>query len=199
MANSELLARLQAEINAIESGIDSSQSDATSKAESSSGESALLDDRAMADKAFKKIIALVNVSDRSERTIRQRLQREDYDEVAIEESVSRAKQYGFIDDVRFAEILIRSRISQQKGSAGIIRELSENGIQADEVPGWPYDYPVSYEEELNRALEVLNRKPPHAKNKRDAAYRRLMQKGYPSSVASSAARMWTEQHSEWVF
>ncbi len=199
MANSELLARLQAEINAIESGIDSSQSDATSKAESSSGESALLDDRAMADKAFKKIIALVNVSDRSERTIRQRLQREAYDEVAIEESVSRAKQYGFIDDVRFAEILIRSRISQQKGSAGIIRELSENGIQADEVPGWPYDYPVSYEEELNRALEVLNRKPPHAKNKRDAAYRRLMQKGYPSSVASSAARMWTEQHSEWVF
>ena len=39
--------------------------------------------------------------------------------------------------------------------------------------------------ELARALAVLDRRPPRAKNLRDAAYRRLVQKGYGSSVASS--------------
>ena len=47
--------------------------------------------------------------------------------------------------------------------------------------------------ELARALAVLDRRPPRAKNLRDAAYRRLVQKGYGSSVASSAARRWCER------
>ena len=144
------------------------------------------------EKAVKKIIALFNASDRSERSSRERLEREGFEESAIDESVERAKRWGLIDDARFAQILVRSRLSQGKGSAGIVRDLAANGIDADEVPGWPYEFPVSYEEELERALSLLERKPPTAKNARDAAYRRLMQKGYPSSVASAAARTWHE-------
>lgn len=142
--------------------------------------------------ALKKIIALVNASDKSERTIRDRLAREGFSQPEIESAVEQARQYGFIDDKRFAEVLVRSRIAQGRGSAGIIRELAENDIDADIVPGWPYDYPLSTEEEIDRAIDLLKRKPPHAKNKREAAYRRLMQKGYPSMVASSATRMWFE-------
>lgn len=142
--------------------------------------------------ALKKIIALVNASDKSERTIRDRLAREGFSQPEIESAVDQARQYGFIDDKRFAEVLVRSRIAQGRGSAGIIRELAENDIDADIVPGWPYDYPLSTEEQIDRAIDLLKRKPPHAKNKREAAYRRLMQKGYPSMVASSAARMWFE-------
>ncbi|MRZ30570.1 regulatory protein RecX, partial [Paeniclostridium sordellii] len=41
-------------------------------------------------------------------------------------------------------------------------------------------------------LALLDRKPPRAKNKRDAAYRRLAQKGFGASVASTAARIWSE-------
>ena len=143
--------------------------------------------------AFKKIIALVNVSDRSERAIRERLAKEGFPENEIDEAVECAKSYGFVDDARFGEVLVRSRIAQGKGSLGILRELSEHNIEAAEVPGWPYDYPLSHEEELERALGLLERKPPHTKNARDGAYRRLMQKGYPSSIASSAARIWSEQ------
>lgn len=146
-----------------------------------------------ADKALKKIVSLVNASDKSQRAIRERLSREGFAEPAIEEAVARAIDYGFIDDARFTEVLIRSRVSQGRGSAGIERELSENGIVAEEVPGWPYEYPFSYDEELDRALTLLERKPPRSKNAREAAYRRLMQKGYPSGVASSAARMWSER------
>ena len=143
--------------------------------------------------ALKKIVALVNVSDRSELSIRERLKRDGFQEEAIEPAVQRALDYGFIDDARFADVLIRSRVSQGRGSAGIQRELSENGIDPDAIPGWPYEYPVSHEEEVERALGMLSRKPPRTTNMREGAYRRLMQKGYSSSVASTAARLWCER------
>lgn len=149
-----------------------------------------------ADAALKKIIALVNASDKSELAIRERLNRDCYSQDAIDEAVQSAKRYGLIDDDRFASILIRSRISQGRGSVGICRELADNGIEADDVPGWPYEFPLSYDEELDRAICLLDRKPPHSKNMRESAYRKLVQKGYPSSVASSAARMWFERSIE---
>lgn len=190
MGKREILDELQGRIDAMGSGA-SRHAENRTASKGGSGQAPLSDSGG----ALKKIIALVNVSDRSERAIRERLARDGFSEADADGAVEQAKLYGFIDDRRFSEVLVRSRISQGKGSAGIVRELAENGIQAEDVPGWPYEYPLSHEEELDRALGVLGRKPPHAKNQRDAAYRRLMQKGYPSSVASSAARIWTEMNS----
>lgn len=195
MPANELLEELQANIRAIESRTDSAgtkQGRATGpKAakcpvaqENSSLESA--------DAAFKRIVMLVNASDKSEVAIRDRLKRIGFEQTYIDESVERAKACGYIDDMRFGEVLVRSRISQGKGSAGIARELADNGIEADSIPGWPYEFPLSSEDELQRALDVLRRKPIRAKGKREAAYRKLVQRGYPSSVASSAARIWEE-------
>lgn len=192
MTRQSVISELQNRIAAMESGgrvAEPPRSELQAEAQTSAVQS---------NDALKKIIALVNASDKSERAIRDRLVREGFSEPAIEGAVGQAKQYGFIDDRRFAEVLVRSRISQGRGSAGIIRELAENDIDAEDVPGWPYDFPLSTEEETERAIGLLQRKPPHAKNKREAAYRRLMQKGYPSMVASSAARLWFEaQNEQW--
>ena len=147
-------------------------------------------------RALRKIVDLVNVSDRSEKTIRTRLQSHGFSEDAIDESIHRAKTYGFIDDMRFADVLIRSRIAQGRGSSGIERELKDNGIEPSLIEGWPYDYDVSEETELQRALELLQKKPPSSKRKRESAYRKLAQKGFPVSVCSSAARIWAESLSE---
>lgn len=140
--------------------------------------------------ALDVIINLVNVSDHSEHSIRKRLVRDGFPDEEIENAVGKAKDYGFINDSRYAEVLIRSRISQGKGSAGIERELKSQNIDIETVEGWPYDYPVSYDEELNRAIDLLERKPPKSKNIREGAYRKLVSKGYSSSVASSASRIW---------
>lgn len=187
MANHTVIEELQSRIAAMESNSPLPEN-AKKKQKAGLGENS--DNRP--NDALKKIIALVNVSDRSQRGIRDRLARDGFTEPDIETAVEQAKQYGIIDDKRFAEVLVRSRISQGKGSSGIVRELAENDIDANDVPGWPYEFPLSSDEEIERAIEVLMRKPPRAKNKRDAAYRKLMQKGYPSAVASSAARMWHE-------
>ena len=151
-----------------------------------------LEDTDTPEKAFKRIVAILNVADKSELAIRQKLEACGFSELSIEESVSRAKEYGFIDDKRYGELLVRSRVAQGKGSLGIEHELRSNGIEPESVPGFPHEFNIEFEQELERALQILERKPPHSKNKRDAAYRKLVQKGYPSQVASTAARSWFE-------
>ena len=51
---------------------------------------------------------------------------------------------------------------------------------------------AAVEAEVERAMAVLSRKRFTAKNKREAAYRTLVGKGYASDAASTAARLWAE-------
>lgn len=195
MTNTDIIAQLKSRIDALEND---APSIGTSKAPlqkrvARSKEGREDKDFSSAEEAFRKIVALVNVSDRSEHTIRERLVKTGFEQCAIEESIERAKSYGFIDDYRFADVLIRSRLSQGKGTQGIVRELASQNIDIDEIPGWPYEYEVDDDRELERALALLERKPPRSKNKRDGAYRKLMGSGFSSSIASSAARTWSEQ------
>ncbi len=124
--------------------------------------------------------------------LRARLVREGFPPEAADAAVGRALACGLVDDARYAEVLVRSRLSQGRGAQGIAAELESLGIDASVVPGWPEEFAVDHESEVARALALLDRKPPRAKNKRDAAYRRLAQKGFGASVASTAARIWSE-------
>ncbi|HAM14473.1 MAG TPA: recombinase RecX [Eggerthellaceae bacterium] len=144
--------------------------------------------------ALKRITSWVNASERSRSSLRERLVREGFAEGVTEDALERACSYGLVDDARYADVLIRSRIAQGKGSAGIERELWQNEIDPSTVDGWPHEYGIDGESELDRALQFLDRKPPRAKDRRGSAYRKLVQKGYPSSVASTAARMWAERN-----
>ena len=144
--------------------------------------------------AFSRIVKLVNVQERCTTQLRERLRREDYDEAEIETALDRAVSCGLVDDSRYAQSLIRSRISQGKGRAGIERELRSLGIDAacDDLND---DFDSTDDGEFSRALDVLKRNPPRAKNKREAAYRKLVNKGYASSIAVSAARAWIDMNS----
>ena len=144
------------------------------------------------EKAFKKVVAILNAGDKSEKALRKRLRDTGFSDDEIEQAITRALDYGFIDDMRFADVLVRSRISQGKGCAGIERELRENDIDPAMVPGWPFEFGIDDDSETSRALDLLRRKPPRAKNLRDAAFRKLVQKGFSVSIASTAARAWFE-------
>ena len=76
---------------------------------------------------------------------------------------------------------------------GIQRELRSHGIEIDNVPGWPEEFDVDADSELDRALAFLDKRPARSKNLREGAYRKLIGKGFSSSVASSAARIWCER------
>ena len=82
------------------------------------------------------------------------------------------------------------RLGQGRGRRGIAAELESLGIDADGVEALAAADDDAGE--VDRALALLDRKPPRAKNRRDAAYRRLAQKGFSASVSSTAARLWCE-------
>ena len=143
-------------------------------------------------KAKKKIERLCAVRERCSSEVSERLDREDFPEDVVEEAVAWAVRCGFIDDARFADVFVRSRLAAGKGIAGISRELSSFGIDPQAVESLTDHEKLGRGNEIDRALVLLRRKPPRAKNARDAAYRRLIQKGFSSDVASSAAREWFE-------
>ena len=149
------------------------------------------------ERAFRKIERLACSREQASEALRRRLAREGFDEAAIEAALSRALACGLVDDRRYADVLVRSRLSQGRGKRGIAAELADLGIDPDCVVA--LDDPAGSGDdasEVERALAVLDRKPPRSKNRRDAAYRRLVQKGFGASVASTAARQWCEANPE---
>lgn len=143
------------------------------------------------EKAFAKVQRLACVRERCESELRARLAREGFSVEDADAAIRRAVACGLVDDMRYAEVLVRSRVAQGRGRRGIEDELSRIGIDAQSVAGWPHDFfPEDGREEVQRALELLRRKPPRAKNARAAAFRRLVGKGYSQQVAYDAARLY---------
>lgn len=140
--------------------------------------------------AFKKIERLVKVRDRSVHEARQRLARDGYAPAPSEAAVERALSCGYLDDRRFADTLVRSRLRAGKGLAGVVRELKGQGIDPDALPGFPDEYLEHAPSQSEAAYALLCRKPPRAKNQQQAAYAKLIRAGYPAAIASEATRRW---------
>lgn len=145
------------------------------------------------EEGFSKICRLVNVRERCSKELHDRLVRDGFPEDVARAAVGRAVRCGLVDDERFADTLVRSRLSQGKGIEGIRRELQGFGIDACSVEALQsFSDGHAHDREVSRAVDLLRRKPPRSKNPRASAYRRLMTKGYSSSVAADASRMWWE-------
>ena len=142
------------------------------------------------NEAFHKIERLLSVRDRSVSEVRSRLQRGRYTEGAINESIERALRCGYLDDARFADIFIRSKLRASKGINGIVRDLKQHNIDAYNIPDFPDAYIEEQGSQLENAIHLLKRKPPRAKNKQQAAYAKLIRNGFSSSIASTAVRTW---------
>ena len=142
------------------------------------------------ESAFSKLVELVNYREHSVAQLRKKLATKGFEASEIEGALDRAVNANIVNDSRFAEMLIRSRVNQGKGFDGIARELRENAIDPDAIPGFPYEFGYSDEAEYERAYAAIERKPPHSKNPRNSAFQRLVRSGYSISVASAASRDW---------
>ena len=141
--------------------------------------------------AFKKIERLVKVRDRSVQEVTERLRKDNYPEQSILDAIDRALRCGYLDDERFADLLIRSRLRAGRGLAGIVAELKRNGIDPEiQLDSFPDAYLSLFPNQLDSAIALLCKKPPRSKNKLQAAYAKLIRSGYTSAQASEAAREW---------
>ena len=171
-------------------------------------------------KAFEKVTRLACARERGSRELIDRLVRDGFSREVAKSSVQRALDCGLIDDVRYGTVLVRTRVAQGRGRKGIEDELERAGIAASDIPGWPEEFfsvddfdpfrvnanaeddvvgctfgsESSDEQEIERALALLRRKPPRSKNVQASAYRKLVTKGYSTSVASAATRRFMEEN-----
>lgn len=149
--------------------------------------------------AFSKIARLVSVRERCSCELVARLMRDGLSEDIARDAVSRALSCGLVDDLRYGVTLVRSRISQGKGRAGIEEELASCGISACDLEGWPDEFfPSDGPTEEQRAFDVLLRKPPRSKNVYASACRKLASRGFSRDVVFSVARRYAE-HCDGVF
>lgn len=142
--------------------------------------------------AFDRIVSLCSIRDRSWLELKQRLERDGYNASEANEALDRALQCGLVDDRRFADAFIRGRTRAGKGEAVIARDLAKHGIDLHTLVGWPDDYDMDDSSQISRAVDLLRSNPPRAKDAYQAAYRKLINRGYSQAIASRAVRIWHE-------
>lgn len=145
------------------------------------------------EEAFSRVSRLVASRERCTCELMKRLVQGGCSEHDANKAVARAVSCGMVDDLRYADILIRSRISQGKGRAGIEEELNQCGIDFRQLVGWPDEYFDKEASEEDRAFDYLCRKPPRSKNIYASACRKLAARGYSADVVFAAARRYAKQ------
>lgn len=119
------------------------------------------------------------------------LRERDLDAAAIESIVARFESLGYLDDARLAEQLAHAAVTRKgQGRRAIALALTTRGIPRAVADAALAELP---DDDHERALEFARSKVRRGSTTdRDAALRRLAgqlsRRGYPSSVAFSAAR-----------
>lgn len=140
-----------------------------------------------AARAMDRVAKLVERRDYSSKEAADKLRQDGYPQSVVESTVERAVGAHLIDDRRFAEVFVRTKVSAGWGMRRIERELSRRGIEAQELPGWPYEY-LDPDDERDRALEVALRHRVSGKNQLQKMVRFLVGKGFSTGVAYDVAR-----------
>lgn len=146
-------------------------------------------------KAMERVAGLVDRRDYSSKEATDKLRRDGYSEAVAASAVSRALGSGLIDDRRFADVFVRSKVGAGWGMRRISSELRRRGIEVDDLPGWPYDY-LDPDDERDRAVEVALRHRVTGQNRFQKMVRFLVGRGFSTSVAYDAARQALEGRCE---
>ena len=77
---------------------------------------------------------LLSFCDRSEKEIREKILKKGYSETECEEAIAFCREYGYLDDSRFAEHFVHDAVELKKlGKARIKMELRQKGIDEETV------------------------------------------------------------------
>ena len=137
--------------------------------------------------AHDRMEYLINGRDYSAQELAKKLTQDGYHASVVENIVSRAQEFGIVDDRRFAESFIHLKLLSGWGRARIIRELGQKGISEEILEELDDAFPEP-EDEAERAFEIASRRRITGKNDYQKIVRHLVSRGFSVSAANSAAR-----------
>lgn len=138
----------------------------------------------------------------SEKGIKDYLKKKTFDEKTIKQTIEKLKEYGYIDDEKFAQNYFDS-LSENKGKRAIANKLRSKGISSEIIENLMEN--VDEEKQIEQATIlaqkfVKNReKSPKTKQK---CLAHLIYKGYDYSVALKACKNITDlcegENDDWI-
>lgn len=142
--------------------------------------------------AFSRLTSMIDRRDYSTKEASNKLALDGYSQKSIEYAVKRAIELNFLNNQRFAEVFIRSKLSMGWGKLRIEHELSNKGIDIVEVSGWPDDF---YEEqsESDRAYSFICTKAIPEKQAYQKLMRKLISRGFSYASASDAVKRYLQE------
>ena len=93
-----------------------------------------------------RVARLVERRDYSRKEVADKLAEDGYSHSCIDRVVERACSCRLVDDARFADVFIRTKVYAGWGAARIARELARRGVDVSSVEGWPHEYLVLEDE-----------------------------------------------------
>jgi regulatory protein len=136
--------------------------------------------------AKERALALLGYRERSVCELRQGLRDSGYGEAVIAPVVARLADLGLVDDGRFAELWIRSRLASSIGRRRIEQELIRKGVDHTLVEAAFQEAEGTVDDEKKRARAALGRRTASSRKERERLIRRLVNRGFELSVALEA-------------
>lgn len=130
-------------------------------------------------KAYDKALSLLAVREHTAKEIREKLLKKGYGYEEVDDAISRLLEEGAIDDARYVESYVRSRIRKGGESVRLMSlRLRERGVAKEALDACVKEYGESpeYFEALKKNYGALL-----LKKGEDGAIRSLMNKGYTLS------------------
>lgn len=152
-------------------------------------EGALLEeiDRCQREACWERVLSMVKARERSSQDVSDRLCDEGFPRQIAHEAADRALRCSLIDDARFGEVFVRSKIRAGWGRARIERALEQQGVTASTIPGYPGEF-FSAEGEEDRAWSLLERRSVPERNPEQKLARYLVNKGFGMGLSMRLAR-----------
>ena len=102
----------------------------------------------------EQALKLISFKDRTEKELRRRLEEKEYNEGEIEETIEFLKNYGYVDDARYARRFAADSVKLKSHGPGRIKtELLRKGIDRDTIEIVLEEMETDPREELEAAME----------------------------------------------
>jgi len=132
------------------------------------------------EEARKCAHRIIKAREKTSHDLLRRLQEKGHSLTVSEQVVERFTEVGLVDDARYTELYIRNARYSNKGWKRIVHELKQRGVDTE------YLEPPLEEDEIERAVTVIESLSLETHKDREKALRRLQGKGFTYGIAKRA-------------